>query len=76
MPEPLQSRMERLFGTDLSAVRIHEGPQAPAMGALAYTQGADVHFALASTIRDRSAVRSYLATSSHTLSSSAKVGSR
>lgn len=37
--------MERAFGADFSAVRIHEGDQAPAVGALAYTQGADIHFA-------------------------------
>src|SRR5690606_37874359 len=28
-----------------SAVRIHEGPQATNLGALAYTQGTDIHFA-------------------------------
>jgi hypothetical protein len=37
--------MERAFGTDFSAVRIHEGTRAKEMGALAYTQGTDIHFA-------------------------------
>jgi hypothetical protein len=45
MPEEVQSKMERAFSTDFSAVHIHEGPQATAMGALAYTQGTDIHFA-------------------------------
>jgi hypothetical protein len=43
--QPLQSRMERAFGANFSAVRVHEGPQAAALGALAYTQGTDIHFA-------------------------------
>jgi hypothetical protein len=37
--------MERSMDADFSAVRIHEGPQASAMGALAYTQGTEIHFA-------------------------------
>ncbi|HEX7840905.1 MAG TPA: DUF4157 domain-containing protein, partial [Kofleriaceae bacterium] len=41
----VRSRMDRLFGTDFSAVRVHEGPEAPAIGAAAYTQGSDIHFA-------------------------------
>src|SRR5690606_24528268 len=45
MPEAVQAKMEQSFGADFSAVRIHEGPQAPAIGALAYTQGTDIHFA-------------------------------
>ena len=45
LPEEVRARMERAFGADFSAVRIHEGPQAEAMGALAYTQGDDIHFA-------------------------------
>jgi hypothetical protein len=45
MPETVQTRMEGAFATDFSAVRIHEGQQARDMGALAYTQGADIHFA-------------------------------
>jgi len=45
MPKPVQSKMEHAFGgADFSAVRIHQGPQAAAVGALAYTQGSDIHF--------------------------------
>ncbi|HEX8110125.1 MAG TPA: DUF4157 domain-containing protein, partial [Kofleriaceae bacterium] len=39
LPEQVRVKMERSLGADFSAVRIHEGPQAAAMGALAYTQG-------------------------------------
>ncbi|HMG22103.1 MAG TPA: DUF4157 domain-containing protein [Kofleriaceae bacterium] len=45
LPEALRARMERVFGAALSAVRVHEGPQAEAVGARAYTQGTDIHFA-------------------------------
>jgi hypothetical protein len=45
MPEAVQAKMERSFGVDFSAVRVHEGPQASSIGAAAYTQGTDIHFA-------------------------------
>lgn len=45
LPSEVQAKMERAFGADFSSVRIHEGPHVAALGALAYTQGADVHFA-------------------------------
>jgi Domain of unknown function (DUF4157) len=45
MPEVVQAKMERSFQTDFSAVRIHEGQHAAAAGALAYTQGTNIHFA-------------------------------
>jgi hypothetical protein len=32
-------------GADFASVRMHEGPQVTDMGAAAYTQGADIHFA-------------------------------
>jgi hypothetical protein len=41
----VQSQMETSFGADFGSVRVHEGPQAASVGALAYTQGEDVHFA-------------------------------
>jgi len=44
MPEPVQQKMEGAFGADFSGVRIHEGPQAKAINAVAYTQGSDIHF--------------------------------
>jgi len=46
MPAAVQAKMERAFGTDFSSVRIHEGSaMAAGMGALAATQGDDIHFA-------------------------------
>lgn len=45
MPAAVQAKMEGALGADFSGVRIHEGPQAQAVGALAYTQGTDIHFA-------------------------------
>jgi hypothetical protein len=44
LPGDVQDKMQGAFGADFSAVRVHEGPQAGAMGALAYTQGTDIHF--------------------------------
>ncbi|HEX7841154.1 MAG TPA: DUF4157 domain-containing protein, partial [Kofleriaceae bacterium] len=37
--------MEIAFAADFSNVRVHEGAQATAIGALAYAQGTDLHFA-------------------------------
>ncbi len=45
LPGDVESKMAWAFGTDLSHVRIHEGSAASEMGALAFTQGADIHFA-------------------------------
>lgn len=45
MPGDVRGKMEAAFGTDFSPVRIHEGPHAEAIGAQAYTQGTDIHFA-------------------------------
>ena len=45
MPEDVQARMGYALDADFADVRIHEGPQAASLGALAYTQGADIHFA-------------------------------
>jgi hypothetical protein len=45
LPEGLRSRMEGVFGAGLSAVRVHEGSRAENVGARAYTQGTDIHFA-------------------------------
>src|SRR5436190_585978 len=44
LPQKVRQKMERAFGQDFSDVCIHEGLQAPAIGALAYTKGADIHF--------------------------------
>jgi len=45
LPPAVQAKMENAFDFKFGGVRIHEGNQAQSMGALAYTQGADVHFA-------------------------------
>ena len=45
MPEAIQRKMESLFRTSFADVRIHVGPQAGSIGALAFTQGSDVFFA-------------------------------
>jgi hypothetical protein len=42
----VQRQMEGSFGADFSSVRVHQdSAQASSVGALAYTQGDDVHFA-------------------------------
>jgi hypothetical protein len=41
----LRRVMEAFFQTDFSGVRVHEGPAARSMGALAFTLGEDLHFA-------------------------------
>jgi hypothetical protein len=47
--KPLEPRirqtMESFFQADFSGVTVHEGPAAPAMGALAFTLGEQLHFA-------------------------------
>lgn len=45
LPEPLRAKMEDAFDFSFAHVRVSEGPEAPAVGAQAYTQGTDVHFA-------------------------------
>lgn len=46
IPDNVRQRMETSFGTDFSSVRVHpDSSQAPDVGALAYTQGTDIHFA-------------------------------
>lgn len=46
IPDPVKQRMEDSFNTDFSSVRVHpDSAKAPEVGALAYTQGTDIHFA-------------------------------
>lgn len=46
MPAPVRSKMENSFGSSFGDVNIHtDSPQAKSMGALAFTQGNNVHFA-------------------------------
>jgi hypothetical protein len=46
IPMPVQRKMEASFGADFSDVQVHAGStDASKLGALAYTQGSDIHFA-------------------------------
>jgi hypothetical protein len=45
LPEATRTKMEQSFGTGFGEVRVHEGSQAPSVGALAYTRGEQLHFA-------------------------------
>jgi hypothetical protein len=45
MPIDVRAKMEGAFGVDFSTVRIHEGDEATAIGAQAYTRGGDIYFA-------------------------------
>lgn len=46
MPDGVKQQMEDSFSTDFSSVRVHpDSSSAPEVGALAYTQGTDIHFA-------------------------------
>jgi hypothetical protein len=45
LPAPLRRKMESAFGADFSDVRVHQGPAAGSLSALAFTQGRDLHFA-------------------------------
>lgn len=41
----LRRQMEAQFGVDFASVRVHEGPAAQSIGALAFTLGEELHFA-------------------------------
>jgi hypothetical protein len=46
MPSPVSAKMEAALGADFSGVRVHpSSSSATALGALAYTQGSEIHFA-------------------------------
>ena len=45
IPDAVRGKMEKFFGADFSGVRVHVGPQAPAIGALAFTVGDTIVFA-------------------------------
>ncbi len=46
MPDDLKSGMESSFNQDFSHVRVHaNSSKAPEVGAMAYTQGSNIHFA-------------------------------
>jgi hypothetical protein len=45
LPAAVQRKMEAFFDADFSDVRIHSGPQAHAIGAIAFTLGSSIYFA-------------------------------
>lgn len=45
LPPPIQAKMEAALGHDFSDVRVHQGPEAASIGALAFTRGSHLHFA-------------------------------
>ncbi len=46
LPKSVKGKMESSFGTDFSTVQLHtDSSQARELGALAYTQGENIHFA-------------------------------
>jgi hypothetical protein len=45
LPQALLAKMESAFRADFSRVRVHVGPQAPRIGATAFTLGDDLYFA-------------------------------
>lgn len=45
IPDEVRQKMETFFGADFSGVRVHVGPEAPAIGALAFTVGETIVFA-------------------------------
>lgn len=45
LPAVVQQKMEALFNTSFADVRVHVGPEAAAIGALAFTSGQSLYFA-------------------------------
>jgi predicted SprT family Zn-dependent metalloprotease len=45
LPTNVRQKMESFFGASFADVRVHVGPQATSIGALAFTQGSHIHFA-------------------------------
>jgi hypothetical protein len=45
LPDAVRGKMEAALGADFSAVRVHVGPQAERIGAIAFTIGSDIYFA-------------------------------
>ncbi len=45
LPDPVRQKMESLFNTSFADVRVHVGPQASSIGALAFTHGSNLYFA-------------------------------
>jgi len=45
LPEAVRGKMEAALAADFSGVRVHVGPQAERIGAIAFTLGSDIYFA-------------------------------
>ena len=45
LPDEVRQKMESFFGASFAEVRVHVGPQAATIGAVAFTQGTNIHFA-------------------------------
>ncbi len=45
LPEAIQKKMESFFNASFADVRVHVGPEASSIGALAFTHGTDLYFA-------------------------------
>ncbi len=45
LPPPVLQQMESLFGASFADVRVHVGPEAPSLGAVAFTHGSSLFFA-------------------------------
>ncbi|HEY7389064.1 MAG TPA: GNAT family N-acetyltransferase [Bryobacteraceae bacterium] len=45
LPREVREKMEKAIGANFSDVRIHVGPEAASIGAIAFTWGSDIHFA-------------------------------
>jgi GNAT superfamily N-acetyltransferase len=45
LPDAVRGKMEAALGADFSTVRVHVGPQAERIGAIAFTLGSDIYFA-------------------------------
>jgi hypothetical protein len=45
LPAAVREKMESFFGTSFADVRVHVGPQAASIGALAFTHGSNLYFA-------------------------------
>jgi ribosomal protein S18 acetylase RimI-like enzyme len=45
LPPEVREKMEKAIGANFSDVRIHVGPEAASIGAIAFTWGTDIHFA-------------------------------
>ena len=45
LPRDIQAKMEKALGANFADVRVHVGPEAASIGAVAFTWGSDIHFA-------------------------------